>query len=335
MRTAPFELISIEDLQAAGEMLERLELLDSGEAIESMQRAGEGNMNLVIRVVTPRRSMILKQSRPWVEKYPQIEAPADRILAEIDFYQRAEGHQAIHRCMPKMLGCDQVHHVMVLEDLGEASDYSDLYSLRDPQALPLEEAIAWLANLHAIKIQPAERARIGSRLLRELNHEHIFVIPLQTPSAISLDSICQGLEDLAEIVRGDANVLAAAKHLGERYLGSGEQLLHGDFYPGSWLRTIDGLRVIDPEFSFAGPAEFDLGVLAAHRVFVGGGGDSASLISDVYQAAGGKPIDGQLLRGFAAMEIIRRLIGVAQLPLLADQQQRSEMIRIAQRWLDA
>ncbi len=224
---------------------------------------------------------------------------------------------------------------MVLEDLGEASDYSDLYSLRDPQALPLEEAIAWLANLHAIKIQPAERARIGSRLLRELNHEHIFVIPLQTPSAISLDSICQGLEDLAEIVRGDANVLAAAKHLGERYLGSGEQLLHGDFYPGSWLRTIDGLRVIDPEFSFAGPAEFDLGVLAAHRVFVGGGGDSASLISDVYQAAGGKPIDGQLLRGFAAMEIIRRLIGVAQLPLLADQQQRCEMIRIAQRWLDA
>ncbi len=91
MRTAPFELISIEDLQAAGEMLERLELLDSGEAIESMQRAGEGNMNLVIRVVTPRRSMILKQSRPWVEKYPQIEAPADRILAEIDFYQLRRG----------------------------------------------------------------------------------------------------------------------------------------------------------------------------------------------------------------------------------------------------
>jgi 5-methylthioribose kinase len=30
--------------------------------------AGEGNMNCTLRVITPRRRLIVKQARPWVEK---------------------------------------------------------------------------------------------------------------------------------------------------------------------------------------------------------------------------------------------------------------------------
>ncbi len=315
MRTAPFALITIDDADAAGCALDRLGLLEPGEAIESMQRAGEGNMNVVIRVTTHRRSLILKQSRPWVEKYPQIEAPADRILAEIDFYRRIEPYEAIRERMPMMLGSDAEAHIMVVEDLGEASDYSDLYRLRQPESLPLGEAIGWLAKLHAMVIEPSQREEIGNRSLRELNHAHMFVIPLQTPSAISLDAVCDGLEDLAAQVRNDAKVADAAERFGERYLGSGAHLLHGDFYPGSWLRTAAGLRVIDPEFTFAGPAEFDLAILAAHRVLVGGGADSTALVAELYEQAGGNSTDASMLQGFAAMEIVRRLIGVAQLPL--------------------
>ena len=329
MRTAPFDLITVDDVEAASNVLLRLGLIDSGEPIESMGRAGEGNMNVVIRIVTPRRSLILKQSRPWVEKYPQIDAPANRILSEIDFYRRIEGYESIRQRVPHMMGYDQEAHILVLEDLGEANDYTDLYDRRAPDELPLDEAINWLAKLHAIELTPTERAQVGNRELRQLNHAHIFVIPLQSPSALSLDSICDGLEALADGVRRNPIVAGAADKLGKRYLVTGDHLLHGDFYPGSWLKTESGLRVIDPEFTFAGPVEFDLGILAAHRVLAGGGTESPELIAGSYLRAGGGTLDKSLLSGFFAMEIIRRLIGVAQLPLSANLMQRAKMLEIA------
>ncbi len=61
--------------------------------LEGVERAGEGNMNLVLRVRTVAgsvigsagRSAIVKQSRDWVEKYPDIAAPGDRIWVEAAF----------------------------------------------------------------------------------------------------------------------------------------------------------------------------------------------------------------------------------------------------------
>jgi hypothetical protein len=53
------------------------------------------------------------------------------------------------------------------------------------------------------------------------------------------------------------------------------------------------------------------------------------MISQFYQRARGDTLDQSLLSGFFAMEIIRRLIGVAQLSLAADLRQRAKMIEIA------
>ena len=82
-----FDLLRGDDIGPIAAMLGRISLLAPDETIERSERAGDGNMNLVLRVVTNRRSLIVKQSRPWVEKYPQIAAPAERIAAEIRFYQ--------------------------------------------------------------------------------------------------------------------------------------------------------------------------------------------------------------------------------------------------------
>ena len=51
--------------------------------LEGVARAGEGNMNLVLRACSATgRSIIIKQSRDWVEKYPDIAAPGDRICRQ-------------------------------------------------------------------------------------------------------------------------------------------------------------------------------------------------------------------------------------------------------------
>lgn len=324
---APFTLISADEPQTIEAAATRLGLFEPGENLLQIERAGEGNMNLVLRIVTDRRRFILKQSRPWVEKYPQIAAPADRLLAEVDFYERVEPYDELAAAMPKLLCADASQRLMALEDLGEASDYSELYETRDLDAFPLQDAVSWLAKLHAVVLEPPTDS-IGNLDLRELNHAHIFDIPFHTPSAIPLDSICEGLDAAAIEFREDHSLQAVAEQLGETYLGRGTTLLHGDFYPGSWLRTDSGLRVIDPEFCFAGPPEFDLGILAAHRILVGGDQGSCELVHDTYREAGGASIDEGLLKKFAGIELIRRLIGVAQLPLRATLAQRTRMLEI-------
>ena len=48
---------------------------DEGERVIRIESAGERNMNLVLRIHTSERTVILKQSKPYVRKYPQIPAP--------------------------------------------------------------------------------------------------------------------------------------------------------------------------------------------------------------------------------------------------------------------
>ena len=116
---------------------------------------------------------------------------------------------------------------------------------------------------------------------------------------------------------------------GESEAGAVRRLLHGDYYPGSWLRSDAGFRVIDPEFCFAGPPEFDLGVLTAHRILCQPkpARDFVSRTCSQYESRGGPAVAHQLVEGFAGAEILRRLLGVAQLPIAADLETRL-------RWLD-
>ncbi len=84
-------------------------------------RAGEGNMNLTLRLRTDRRTMILKQARPWVEKYAHIGAPWDRILFERRFYERAASLPKVAAAMPRLMATDADAHVILMEDVGEGA----------------------------------------------------------------------------------------------------------------------------------------------------------------------------------------------------------------------
>ena len=42
-------------------------------------------------------------------------------------------------------------------------------------------------------------------------------------------------KELAQKMAADVSYVASVRTLGEAYLADGEVLLHGDFFPGSWL----------------------------------------------------------------------------------------------------
>src|SRR6185369_3978544 len=112
-------------------------------------------------------------------------------------------------------------------------------------------------------------------------------------------------------------------------LGSGPCLLHGDYFPGSWLRMADGVKIIDPEFCFFGPPEFEIGVMLAHLYLARQPEDTIAAVVDFYRARA--PLEERLARQFAGVEIMRRLVGVSQLPLPYGPEEKEELLHRSMR----
>jgi 5-methylthioribose kinase len=286
-------------------------------------RAGDGNMNCTLRVITPRRRLIVKQARPWVEKYDHIAAPWDRSHVEAAFYESVVGVAGVGDRMPGLLYADADNRVLVLEDLGDGGDLTSIYGgapLQDEDADALAD---YLVRLRRVAVPAHLRHLLRNREMRALNHEHIFQFPLTPDNDLALDAITPGLQAEADALKQDASFVARVTQLGARYLADGPALAHGDYFPGSWVRTSRGVAVIDPEFCFLGIAEVDLGVMLAHLMM---SGVEAGRIDTVARAAADERIDRGLARQFAGVEIMRRLIGVAQLPLQASLERKRELL---------
>ncbi len=291
------------------------------ETILEYVKAGEGNMNFVVRVKTNEGSVIVKQSRPYVEKYRSIPAPVERILVEKTYYELIGGHAVLASFSPAILGCDELNYTLVMQDLGSGSDYLGLYS-RKVEITQEEIAglIRYLVALHGLEIREFP-ANTGMKVL---NHEHIFRYPFMEENGFDLDQIQGGLQRLAMKYKTDESLKKQIEKLGERYLSTGNTLLHGDFYPGSWLKVAEGVKVIDPEFAYLGDPEFDLGVMIAHLKMAG---HSFRPVIEAYGSE--RSLSEKLLIAYAGVEIMRRLIGLAQLPVSMDIETKREMLEEA------
>ena len=312
-----------------GEYLRTRGWLAEGDAVTTVERAGEGNMNLVLRASTTERRLILKQGRPWVEKYAHIPAPWDRTLVEGTFYAVAGRDPRVRSGMPALLGIDEQSRILVLEDVIGARDLTGMYG--GERLAPAERAtlVAWLRALHRVALRPDEQEALANRAMRALNHEHIFRFPLDPSNGLDLDAITPGLGELARRLQAHEWYVSRVRALGETYLATGRALVHGDYFPGSWLRGPGGIRVIDPEFAFIGPPEFDLGVMAAHLLFSGEAEIAPEALANEY----GEVLDLRLVRAFAGVELMRRIIGVAQLPIARDLRAKRRLLTLSESFV--
>ena len=302
------------------EYLRKHKLIKADEVIQKMEVPGDGNMNLTLRIVTDKQSLVVKQSSDFVRKYPSIPAPRERAEMETEFYRRVRNLAGVAEFMPRHLFLDSENYLQVIEDLGGSSDFTYAYSeSRHLDRETVSTLIEYLKNLHG-KTHGSES--LENKKMRILNHEHIFILPFIKNGSIDLEAIHPGLSHVAnETIFRSPAIAEAARGLGNIYLSANNYaLLHGDFFPGSWLDTKNGIRIIDPEFCFTGAPEYDLGVFAAHLCLCGWE------LGEVYELLNkyGK-VDQRLVMGFMATEVLRRLFGVAQLPITYSLEKKHEL----------
>lgn len=278
-------------------------------------------MNKVLRVLTGAGSFIIKQARPWVEKYPTIEAPVDRSDVEAKYLMTTNSSAMLRPFSPKLLFQFPKDFIIITEDLGQSSDFTFIYeSSSDLEDEYLELIIAYIKRQHSLPLGDFPL----NLSMRKLNHEHIFIFPFVENSGFDLEGIQKGLQDVALPFQRNADLKTTINRWGQIYLAQGRTLIHGDYYPGSWLQTSDGIRIIDAEFAFHGPPEFDLAVLTAHLYLAQQSKSLIAKVTSTYQAEG--DFDFAMYRAYTGIEIMRRLIGVAQLPLTLSISQKINLM---------
>ena len=318
-------VLNAEDLSSINQYLRERKWIAPDEELKSASKPGEGNMNYVLRLRTSFRTFIIKQARPYVEKYPQIPAPTERALIEAKFYELIQKNEVLRRYTPELSNLDEENFVLTLEDLGESSDYTYLYQKgKTLEKEDLNQLMRFLSILHGNYTDPSEAPILRNLKMRSLNAEHIFHYPFLEQNGFDLDTITPGLQEEAMSYKTDRTLKAEIKSLSQSYLSDGNTLLHGDYYPGSWLKTFDGIKIIDPEFSFFGPAEFDISIVVAHLMMAQAGQELLPKVLAVYDRR--SSLDLRLLDQLTGIEIMRRIIGLAQLPLSLSLEEKSALL---------
>ena len=120
-------MLNEEDPKRVDAYLKSVAFYADGEKLERVSLAGDGNMNVVLRAETNTRSFIIKQSRPWVNKYPDVDAPADRIFQENLFYEIVRQNEELREYTPEVYLFDPANYILCMQDFGDASDFTDIY----------------------------------------------------------------------------------------------------------------------------------------------------------------------------------------------------------------
>lgn len=317
--------LSKEEPEQLADFLRKSKWISADEQVVLIEKPGEGNMNYVLRVRTDRQSFIVKQSRPWVEKYPQIDAPIGRIIVEAQFYDTLSEDPTLKSFIPSLKGFKAGDYLMAVEDLGDASDYTTIYQKSEEiKSGELAELIQFISALHRIDVREFRVPFTANQELKELNAEHIFEYPYLADNGFDLDTIQEGLQALSMTYKGNEVLKEKIRALKDEYLGKGDVLIHGDYYPGSWLRTLRGTKVIDPEFAYIGHAEFDLAVMVAHLLMAQT--DELLILRGLEKYSLPAHFNHSLFAGFCGAEILRRIIGLAQLPLDLSLAEKAELL---------
>ena len=145
-------------------------------------------MNVVLRVVTDQRSFILKQSRPYVQKYQEVKAPVERLAVEKNFYQAVRDN-AVNAHIPNILGYDSAENLLLLEDLGHCEDMTTIYQKRTIGAKELDQTDIYTWTYPSKKSKDDFPDNLE---MRRLNHQHIFVLPFLKDNGLDLDDVQPG-----------------------------------------------------------------------------------------------------------------------------------------------
>jgi 5-methylthioribose kinase len=269
----------------------------------------------VRRVRAGARSWVVKQARLALERFPQYQAPTERIVCEARWLETVRPLDAERAC-PEVVAFDEPARVLVLEDLGDAPRLDHWLAAGRDASAPAARLARLLGAVHANTTDPGLAARFPNQGMQRLHGEHVFVLPFRENDF----PLPPPVRARAEALWRDGTVAAIAGAAYRRYLEPHGALVHGDVQAGNVLLAPRGAVLLDAEIAHVGDPAFDLGQLFAHLWLPAAARGEAARAEpalagawQAYQRASGCGAERRRdARRYAALEMLRRTLGAAR-----------------------
>ena len=230
---------------------------------------GDGNLNLVFIVKSPKSSVIVKQALPYVrlvgDSWP---LPLKRAFFEyhalIRQAERAPG------MVPEIYHFDESQALIVMEFL-------------QPHIILRHSLMAGVKHAGLAEVMGKFCARTmfrgsdlsmdttkrkadlalfaGNAELCDITESLVFSDPYFDAER---NHHTKELDTIVARLRADIDLKVAAQDMKAKFASNAETMLHGDLHTGSIMVTDTDTIVIDPEFVTYGPMGFDVGMLLAN-----------------------------------------------------------------------
>ena len=205
-----------------------------------------GVSNVVLRVETPERVFVLKQSRPQLRTRAAWYSDISRV------YREQEVMQALRPLLPAgvvpaVLFADRPNYVFAMEHAPPG-------------------ARVWKELLLSGQVDPAAGERAG-RILGTIHEatalNPALVEPFRDPSVFVQLRVDPFYRRIAE---RHPDLAPAVGALADRLLTTREALCHGDYSPKNLLAHAGGFTLVDYETAYFGDPAMDLGFCASHLI---------------------------------------------------------------------
>jgi 5-methylthioribose kinase len=220
-----------------------------GPGAAEVEALGGGVSNAVLRVRTPEKTFVLKQSRPQLRTRDAWFSDLDRVYREQEVMQ-ALGPRLPPGVVPEVLFTDRPNFVFAMSHAPAG-------------------AMVWKAELLAGRVELArgeQAGRVLGRMHEATTRDRSLVEPFADRSVfvqLRVDPFyCRIQERLPDVA-------ARVAPLADELLTRQDALCHGDYSPKNMLMHAAGFMLVDYETAHWGDPAMDLGFFLSHLVLKG------------------------------------------------------------------
>jgi 5-methylthioribose kinase len=231
---------------------------------------GDGNLNMVFKItdIISGKSVVLKQALPHLRVVGK-DWPLTLDRSRIEVEAMKAQYDICPEYVPRIYHTDTDMALSINEDLSYLGIMRfELMKMKRFPDFPrqigefLARTIFYTSDLFMnSQIKKELVIKFSNPQLCKISEDLIFTDPFYDSSTNKINPEIR--PDVYDIWRNDELLLKVVK-LKEIFLTKAQSLIHGDLHTGSVFISMNEMKVFDSEFSFFGPAAFDIGAIIAN-----------------------------------------------------------------------
>ena len=234
---------------------------------------GDGYVNYVFRVSDGKRKMILKQGRSVGRVTGHTGMDLARTSIEYDYMKL--GQVIVPEYIPELYFYDDENLVFAVEDVSYLKicrfqlNKSEIFPKMAKQAADDLARMHFYTSDYYLDTETFRRlqVRFMNSKMRKFFDDRTFISfdcgEGKDAEEIGFELNPEYAEDIKRLIL-DPRVVLERHKLRDLYMRKAEALLHADFHTSNVFVSKEQLKAIDMEFTFFGPAAYDLGYLQAN-----------------------------------------------------------------------